>query len=165
MAVHNASFGLEFGDCFALLGVNGAGKTTTFRSLTNEEVPTSGTISVGGFNILTQFSKARRMIGYCPQHNQLFEALTVRENLEFFSRVKGISSNIRKQLITRTIEVMNLGDHANKEAGNLSGGNKRKLQVAIAIIGSPSIVLLDEPSAGMDPEARRFMWSVVAGIS
>jgi ABC-type multidrug transport system ATPase subunit len=105
------------------------------------------------------------MIGYCPQHNQLFEALTVRENLEFFSRVKGISSNIRKQLITRTIEVMNLGDHANKEAGNLSGGNKRKLQVAIAIIGSPSIVLLDEPSAGMDPEARRFMWSVVAGIS
>lgn len=95
VAVHNASFGLEYGDCFALLGVNGAGKTTTFRSLTNEEVPTSGTVSVGGYNILTQFSKARRMIGYCPQHNQLFEALTVRENLEFFSRVKGISSKIR----------------------------------------------------------------------
>ena len=79
--------------------------------------------------------------------------------------MKGIASKIRNQLIDRTIEVMNLGDHANKEAGNLSGGNKRKLQVAIAIIGSPSIVLLDEPSAGMDPEARRFMWSVVAGLS
>jgi len=105
------------------------------------------------------------MIGYCPQHNLLFEALTVKENLEFFARVKGISSKIRAKLISRTIKVMNLEDHVNKEAGNLSGGNKRKLQVAIAIIGSPSIVLLDEPSAGMDPEARRFMWSVVAGIS
>lgn len=105
------------------------------------------------------------MIGYCPQANQLFEVLTVRENLEFFARVKGVAGKIRSKLIDRTIEVMNLSEHANKEAGNLSGGNKRKLQVAIAIIGSPAIVLLDEPSAGMDPEARRFMWSVVAGLS
>ena len=165
VAVHNASFGLDFGDCFALLGVNGAGKTTTCKSLTNEEVPTSGDVSVGGFNILSQFSKARRLIGYCPQHNTLFESLTVIENLLFFARVKGIASNIRTKLVNRTIEVMNLGEHVNKEAGTLSGGNKRKLQVAIAIIGNPSIVLLDEPSAGMDPEARRFMWSVVAGLS
>lgn len=83
----------------------------------------------------------------------------------FFARVKGVSSSLRTKLVNRTIEVMNLGEHAEKEVGNLSGGNKRKLQVAIAIIGSPQIVLLDEPSAGMDPEARRFMWSVVAGIS
>ena len=105
------------------------------------------------------------MIGYCPQHNTLFESLTVIENLLFFARVKGIATNIRTKLVDRTIEVMNLGEHVNKEAGTLSGGNKRKLQVAIAIIGNPSIVLLDEPSAGMDPEARRFMWSVVAGLS
>lgn len=165
VAVHKASFGLETGECFALLGVNGAGKTTTFKSLTNEEVPTDGEVSVGGYSILSQFGKARHMIGYCPQANQLFEVLTVRENLEFFARVKGVAGKIRSKLIDRTIEVMNLGEHANKEAGNLSGGNKRKLQVAIAIIGSPAIVLLDEPSAGMDPEARRFMWSVVASLS
>lgn len=105
------------------------------------------------------------MIGYCPQHNTLFDSLTVLENLQFFARVKGVSGKIRNKLIDRTIDVMNLGEHRTKEAGNLSGGNKRKLQVAIAIIGAPSIILLDEPSAGMDPEARRFMWSVVAGLS
>jgi len=105
------------------------------------------------------------MIGYCPQHNTLFESMTVYENLSYFSSLKGVPNNIKHHLIRRVIKQMNLEEHRDKEAGTLSGGNKRKLQVAIAIIGNPPIMLLDEPSAGMDPEARRFMWQVVAGLT
>ena len=105
------------------------------------------------------------MVGYCPQHNTLFSALTVKENLTYFARIKGINPDIRPQLIDHTIKQLNLQDHKDKEAGTLSGGNKRKLQVAIALIGNPPIILLDEPSAGMDPEARRHMWKVIDDIS
>jgi len=91
--------------------------------------------------------------------------MTVVENLSFFSSLKGVPRRSKDKIIEKVITQMNLGEHRNKEAGTLSGGNKRKLQVAIAIIGNPPIMLLDEPSAGMDPEARRFMWQVVAGLT
>ena len=164
-AVESISFGLEAGECFALLGENGAGKTTTFKSLVGETVPTGGRCAIGGYDVQREFNKSRKMVGYCPQHNTLFLQLTVRENLTYFAWIKGIKPSLRVKLINNAIKQLNLEDHKDKEAGTLSGGNKRKLQVAIALIGNPPIILLDEPSAGMDPEARRFMWSVVAGIS
>ena len=126
-AVNNLSFGLETGECFALLGVNGAGKTTVFKSLTNDTVPTGGRISIGGWDVQRWFGFARKRIGYCPQHNTIFEQLTVIENLYLFARIKGVKWTIRKSLVNRTIEKLNLGDHKYKEAGTLSGGNKRKL--------------------------------------
>ena len=95
----------------------------------------------------------------------MFLQLTVKENLIYFARIKGINPDIRSKLIDHTIKQLNLQDHRHKEAGTLSGGNKRKLQVAIALIGNPPIILLDEPSAGMDPEARRHMWKVIDDIS
>ena len=164
-AVNNISFGLETGECFALLGVNGAGKTTVFKSLTNDTVPTGGRVSIAGWDVQRWFGFARKRIGYCPQHNTLFENLSVVENLYLFARIKGVKWTVRKNLINRTLEQLNLVEHKYKEAGTLSGGNKRKLQLAIAIIGNPPIMLLDEPSSGMDPEARRFMWKVVAGFT
>jgi len=88
--------------------------------------------------------------------------MTVTEHLWFYAKIKGIPENLRAEIIEETIIKMNLDDHRTKPAGTLSGGNKRKLSVGIATIGDPPIILLDEPSAGMDPEARRFMWSVVA---
>ena len=91
--------------------------------------------------------------------------LTVEEHLDYYARLKGIPDNNRKALIEKEIQQMNLQEHRKKPAGTLSGGNKRKLSVAICVIGNPPIILLDEPSAGMDPEARRFMWQVVAKIS
>ena len=91
--------------------------------------------------------------------------MTVEEHLWFYSRVKGIHSKRREQAIEKAISDLNLADHRKKPAGTLSGGNKRKLMVAMAIIGNPPIILLDEPSAGMDPQARRFMWMVVQKIS
>ena len=165
LAVERISFGLDYGECFALLGVNGAGKSTTFKSLTRDIVPTNGQISIAGHNILTEFEEARKLIGYCPQHDAIFPLMTVEEHLVFYAKIKGIPDLVRDDLIEDAIEQLNLADHRKKPAGTLSGGNKRKLSVGIAIIGNPPIILLDEPSAGMDPEARRFMWSVVEKIS
>ena len=91
--------------------------------------------------------------------------LTVCEHLWFYAKLKGVPSNKRAEIVAKSIHELNLRDHKDKLAGNLSGGNKRKLAVAIALIGNPPIILLDEPSAGMDPEARRFMWTVVEKIS
>lgn len=105
------------------------------------------------------------MIGYCPQKDAIFPLLTVEEHLWFYSRIKGIPDHLRLEIVEKAIIEMNLKDHRTKPAGTLSGGNKRKLSVAIATLGNPPIILLDEPSAGMDPEARRFMWSVVERIS
>ena len=105
------------------------------------------------------------MIGYCPQHDAIFALMTVEEHLRFYAKIKGIPAFLREQVVEDTIEQLNLSDHRKKCAGTLSGGNKRKLSVGIATIGNPPIILLDEPSAGMDPEARRFMWSVVEKIS
>ena len=113
----------------------------------------------------TQFADARKLIGYCPQYDAIFPVLTVEETLKFYALIKGIKTNLISGVVEKAIKQLNLKDHKNKLAGVLSGGNKRKLSVAMAIIGNPPIILLDEPSAGMDPEARRFMWQVVEKIS
>lgn len=105
------------------------------------------------------------MIGYCPQHDAIFPLMTCLEHLWFYATIKGIPTERRHDIVEECIVQLNLMDHRDKPAGTLSGGNKRKLSVAVAIIGNPPIILLDEPSAGMDPEARRFMWSVVEKIS
>lgn len=165
LAVERVSFGIDYGECFALLGVNGAGKTTTFKSLTGDVLPTSGKIQIDGRDIQNDFEHIRKLIGYCPQKDAIFPLMTVEEHIQFFCKIKGIPKDRRPALIESTITEMNLKDHREKCAGTLSGGNKRKLSVANAIIGDPPLILLDEPSAGMDPEARRFMWSIIAKIS
>ena len=107
----------------------------------------------------------RKLVGYCPQHDAIFQLMTVEEHLWFYARIKGIPRAVMQSVVEKSILEMSLEEHRTKTAGSLSGGNKRKLSVAIATLGNPPIILLDEPSAGMDPEARRFMWTVVAKIS
>jgi ATP-binding cassette subfamily A (ABC1) protein 3 len=165
VACKDVSFGLNFGDCFALLGVNGAGKTSTFKMLTGEVVPTKGDSFIVSHNVLTNFSEARKQIGYCPQFDAIFGLMTVREHLEFYAMIKKIPTRLVQDLIRKQIKDMNLEQYENKNAGTLSGGNKRKLSVAMSMIGNPPVVFLDEPSAGMDPKARRFMWEIIAKIS
>ena len=165
LAVERASFAVNDGECFALLGVNGAGKSTTFKSLTNVVEPTSGEIGILGRNITRDFNLVRHRIGYCPQHNCNYRSLNVYEHLKFYAWIKNLPANMHERLINGVIRKLRLQPYKYKHADQLSGGNKRKLQTAIAILGNPLVVLLDEPSAGMDPAARRFMWKIVSGIS
>ena len=164
-AINKLSFCLNYGDCFALLGLNGAGKTTTFKCLTSEIFPSNGKIYINNQELQNNFDSVRKLIGYCPQFDAIFDYLTVQENLAFYANIKGIPDHLKLPIIKSLLEEMHLMEYKNKISGNLSGGNKRKLSVAIAMIGNPPIILLDEPSTGVDPEARRFMWSVIHKIS
>ena len=161
MGVKNISFTVNYGECFGLLGLNGAGKTTIFKAITEEHSPTHGSIYINGLNITKNFDQVKLMFGYCPQFDAIFPYMTVYENLEFYSRIKGVAPEKLNEIIQAMIESMTLTKYTKKLAGRLSGGNKRKLSVAISMICNPPIVLLDEPSTGMDPEARRFMWAVI----
>ena len=164
-AIKNMSFCVEPGECFGLLGLNGAGKTTTFKCITQEILPNNGKIFINGKDMKNNFSELSSVFGYCPQFDAIFEYMSVYENLEFYGKIKGIRSDYLDKVVKAMIEEMSLSEFTNKIAGRLSGGNKRKLSVAISFLCSPPIVLLDEPSTGMDPEARRFMWSVIHKIS
>jgi ATP-binding cassette subfamily A (ABC1) protein 3 len=165
VAVKGVSFGVKKGECFGLLGTNGAGKTTTFKALSGEITPSYGITKIAGYDLSKDMNKVRYLIGYCPQFDALLENLTSREHLELYAAIKGIPYNLREKMIQDLLHQLNLKQFENVLAGTYSGGNKRKLSVAIALLGNPPIILLDEPSSGMDPEARRFMWSIVAKIS
>jgi ATP-binding cassette subfamily A (ABC1) protein 3 len=152
VAVHCLSFGIPRGECFGFLGINGAGKTTTLSILSGEFPPTGGNAYVDGFSISVDQSKIRRKIGYCPQFDALLELLTVREHLELYGRIKGFQGDLLGEIVTKKLHQLDLKDFEHKTAGSLSGGNKRKLSVAVATVGDPPIVFLDEPSTGMDPK-------------
>ncbi|XP_047311317.1 ABC transporter A family member 1 [Impatiens glandulifera] len=165
VAVQSLTFSVQEGECFGFLGTNGAGKTTTLSMLTGEERPSSGTAFVFNKNICSNPKAVRRHIGYCPQFDALLEFLTVQEHLELYARIKGVTEYGLKNVVTEKLIEFDLLKHANKPSFSLSGGNKRKLSVAIAMIGDPPIVILDEPSTGMDPIAKRFMWEVISRLS
>ncbi|CAG9322388.1 unnamed protein product [Blepharisma stoltei] len=164
VAVEDVSFNVPKRQCFALLGVNGAGKTTTFKMLTGEIAPTDGEAFLSSFSVLSNLDQARENIGYCPQFDALSELLTCMEHIRFYAEVKGINKNKIDKLAKDLLRELDLVKYTDYTAGTLSGGNKRKLQVAIALIGNPTVVFLDEPSAGMDPETRKKLWSVLGDI-
>ena len=165
VAIENLNFCIEPGECFGLLGLNGAGKTTTFKCITQELAQDNGEIYIFGKDSKGRFNELNDLFGYCPQFDAVFRLMTVYENLEFYARIKGIKPALIEQVVKAMIREMSLGEFKNKQAGRLSGGNRRKLSVAISMIGNPPIILLDEPSTGMDPEARRFMWTVIHKMS
>ncbi|GMH62673.1 hypothetical protein TL16_g03525, partial [Triparma laevis f. inornata] len=145
-----------------LLGHNGAGKTTTIAMLTGLIDPTSGTAFVDGKDVSTEMSEIRKDMGVCPQHDILYPELTVKEHLRLFGTFKGIPGNELEGAIDDMIrEQVGLVEKANTQSKQLSGGMKRKLSVGIAFIGGSSVVLLDEPTSGMDPYSRRFTWNVI----
>ena len=141
--------------------LNGAGKITTFKCITQELFQNNGDIIFDGVNLKNNFKFIINKFGYCLQYDAIFEYLTVYENLEFYSQLKGV----KEECMDALIKEMRLQEFTNKISGRLSGGNKRKLSVAISMLCNPLLILLDEPSTGMDPEARRFMWSVIHKMS
>ena len=164
-AISDITFSLNKGECLAFLGPTGAGKSTLFKMMTQHIDMSSGNIYVNGMDLSNNFSKIRKLIGYGPQYESSYMCLTVKENLEFYAKIKGIPSRIRSRLIDKLIDDMDLREYENVQIGNLSGGNKRKSTVAIALLGNPPIVLLDEPSTGVDPQSKRFMWKVIQRIT
>lgn len=164
---HNAvckdvSFGVTNGECFALLGPNGAGKTTTFNMIRGEIWPTSGQIYVGGSPVTTDRSAARSKLGVCPQFDAM-DKMTVVEILHFYARLRGLK-NI-SQHVDNVITAVGVGRFRARIANDLSGGNKRKLSLGIALICNPLVLLLDEPSSGMDAFAKRIMWKTLSAVS
>ena len=159
-AVNNLYLGLEANEKFGLLGFNGSGKSTTFKCITNELIYEEGLINLFGNNTLNSFENIRTIIGYCPQENPLFDFLTVKQTLEFYKSLKK-----SKISINEICQKFNLEKYINKYCINLSGGNKRKLTFAISLMNYPRILLLDEPSTGVDPESRRIMWKNINELS
>lgn len=160
-AVNNIFLRMYEGQITVLLGHNGAGKTTTMSMLTGMENPSFGTAVVNGYDLRTQIGKVRQSLGLCPQHNILFDELTVAEHIYFYSRLKGMPANEIEGEITHYLRLLQLEDKRDKRSATLSGGMKRKLSVAVAFCGGSKVVMLDEPTAGMDPAARRALWQLV----
>ncbi|XP_069576163.1 ATP-binding cassette sub-family A member 2 isoform X2 [Brachyistius frenatus] len=164
LAVDRLCLGVRPGECFGLLGVNGAGKTTTFKMLTGDECTTGGEAFIDGNSILKDLLRVQQSIGYCPQFDALFDDLTAREHLELYTRLRGIPWKDQDRVVQWALEKLELSKYADKPSGTYSGGNKRKLSTAIALIGFPSLIFLDEPTTGMDPKARRFLWNLILDI-
>jgi ATP-binding cassette subfamily A (ABC1) protein 3 len=161
VAVDNLTFAVRKGECFGFLGVNGAGKTSTLKILTGDILPTEGGATLNGYDLLTQMNQVRKHIGYCPQFDAIIPNLTAREHLYLYARIKGLPEEVVERYSSFLLRKIGLKDYADLPCRGYSGGNKRKLSVGIALIGDPPVVFLDEPSSGMDPESRRFMWNLI----
>ncbi|CAF1655294.1 unnamed protein product, partial [Adineta ricciae] len=160
-AVQNLSLDLYEGEILSFLGHNGAGKTTTMSILTGLIPATSGTATIYDQDINVDMDKIRKNLGWCPQHNVLFEKLTVEEHLLFFSKLKQVQSREMKKMIENMLFDIGLTAKRNAMVSTLSGGMKRKLSVAMAFVGDAKTIILDEPTAGVDPYARRAIWELL----
>ncbi|KAL3716505.1 hypothetical protein ACJRO7_008151 [Eucalyptus globulus] len=162
-AVRGLSLALPPGECFGMLGPNGAGKTSFISMMIGLTKPTSGTAYVQGLDIRTHMDGIYTSMGVCPQHDLLWETLTGREHLLFYGRLKNLKGSALTQAVEESLKSVNLfyGGVADKQAGKYSGGMKRRLSVAISLIGDPKVVYMDEPSTGLDPASRNNLWNVV----
>ncbi len=160
-ANESVDLSLRRGELFCLLGPNGAGKTTLIRQVTTELVPTAGRVFVLGDDAHRDASATRRRLGVIPQSAGLYEALTVREHVELFGPLKHLSANESRRRATELLAQLELEPMAAKRVRDLSGGQQRKLLVALALLGDPEVLVLDEPTVGLDPIARRSLWELV----
>ncbi|XP_014907104.1 ATP-binding cassette sub-family A member 1-like isoform X2 [Poecilia latipinna] len=163
-AVDRLCVGIPPGECFGLLGVNGAGKTSTFKMLTGDSDVTSGEAYLAGKSVNTEINEVHQNMGYCPQFDAINDLLTGREHLEFYAILRGVPEKEVCEVAEWGIRKLGLIKYVDKAAGSYSGGNMRKLSTAIALIGGPPVVFLDEPTTGMDPKARRALWNAILSI-
>jgi ABC-2 type transport system ATP-binding protein len=161
MAVDDLDLTVLHGEIFGLLGPNGAGKTTTEGMLTTRVIPTSGQAIVGGVDVVAQPAKTKRLIGVVPQTNTLDRSLNVWENLYFHGRYFGMTGKQARAAADRELERFRLKDRAKAQVLELSGGMAQRLMVARAILHSPAILFLDEPTAGLDPQSRLALWDIL----
>jgi ABC-2 type transport system ATP-binding protein len=160
-AVDSLDLTVERGEIFGLLGPNGAGKTTTAGMLTTRVIPTSGAAYVGGVDVIHHSAEAKRLVGVVPQTNTLDRSLSVWENLYFHGRFFGMPAKTAKAEATRLLEQFRLAERANSQVDALSGGMAQRLMVARAVMHRPSVLFLDEPTAGLDPQSRIALWEIL----
>ena len=164
VAVNNLNLQIPQGELFALLGVNGAGKTTTIKMLCGLTKPTSGSAQIGGYSISNDASDIRKIIGVSPQETAVAHNLTVKENLELMGALHGFSKDKTRRKLQELSACLNLQYVMERKAGKLSGGWQRRLSIAMALIGEPAILFLDEPTLGLDVMARRELWSLIRSL-
>ncbi|KAG1683891.1 ATP-binding cassette sub-family A member 3 [Nymphon striatum] len=164
VAVNHLSLGITRGECFGLLGLNGAGKTTAFKMITGDEVVSEGNVYLDGFSIRNKISEVHKRLGYCPQFDAHIDEFTGSETLRLFARLRGMPESVIDSVIKKLSRDLIFEKDLHKLTRNYSGGNKRKLSTAVALIGDSPIIFLDEPTAGVDPVARRLMWKSICDI-
>lgn len=161
VAVNNLTLTVPKGSIYGFLGPNGSGKSTTIRMLCGLLTPTTGKGTVLGFDVMTQSEEIKQRIGYMSQKFSLYEDLTVEENLDFYAGVYQLNVAERKQRKKELIEMAGLMGREKQLAGSLSGGWKQRLALSCALLHRPELLILDEPTAGVDPVSRRIFWEVI----
>lgn len=163
-AVDNISFEAQKGEIVGFLGPNGAGKSTTMKVATGYLTPTSGTVEVCGYDVLTSPMEVRKNIGYLPEHNPLYLEMYVKEFLEFIGGIYGLKGNFLRTRIEEVIEIFGLGLEAKKKIGQLSKGYRQRVGLAQALIHDPQVLILDEPTTGLDPNQLAEIRAVIRNI-
>ena len=164
VAVNGVDLEIKNGELFSLLGPNGAGKTTTIRMLCCLLKPTQGTASVLGYDVIREPFEVKKLIGVSPQDTVLSERLNCWENLALIGKVHGLSSNQAKRRSKELLETMGLMERSKDQVRKFSGGMKRRLNIAMALVSDPQVLFLDEPTLGLDPQARRTIWEYIAEL-
>jgi ABC-2 type transport system ATP-binding protein len=164
VAVNGVDLEIKKGELFSLLGPNGAGKTTTIRMLCCLLKPTRGSASILGYDIVKTPFAVKKLIGVSPQDTILSERLNCWENLDLIGKVHGLSSNEVKKWSQELLETMGLIERSKDQVRKFSGGMKRRLSIAMALVSDPQVLFLDEPTLGLDPQARRAIWEYIAGL-
>lgn len=160
-AVNDLTLQIEAGEIYGLVGPDGAGKTTAIRLLCGALKPTEGTIYINGYDCQKQTEQARDQIGYLPQRFSLYEELTVLENLRFFAEVRGFKTAEWQPRCMDILKFVSLAEYSGRLAGHLSGGMRQKLGLAAALVHRPRVLLLDEPTTGVDPVTRQDFWQLI----
>lgn len=164
VAVADVSFTIELKEIFGLLGPNGAGKTTTIRILSTVLDADDGDVQIGGYSVLDESDSVREVIGVCPQELALYPELSAIDNLVFFGRMAGLSGRSAREAANEHLEAVGLQDRATDKVDNFSGGMKRRVNIAIALMSNPRLLFLDEPTVGIDPQSRNHIFETVAGL-
>jgi len=163
-AVNGVSFSINKGEIFGLLGPNGAGKTTTIRMMSTVLEADSGDITIGGHSIKREAEAVRSIIGVCPQDLALYDDLSALDNMVFFGRMAGMDGEAARAQARTNLELMGLEDRARGKVSKFSGGMKRRINLAIALMGHPQLLFLDEPTVGIDPQSRNHIYQNILGL-